>query len=320
MGYRARSARWGEEKTKTLRRLLLLLACRSGTGLRRRRCCRCPSAPTAPAAALAGLGGGDDGRVQRARRPQVDVRRAHVLDMEPDVVREGVRDQALVLELVSALLLVVEEVVTREEVEEERVDEPSSSSSSASACIIIILLLSPLLFLFSSWPAPCRRPICLRPRGHRCQSRKPLEQKAGLVFFDKSTIGFFFLSFVRSKKLKLTFFVRIEKKRKKVEKKMALRKTAAASAAAAFLILFAASLTFVSSSEAPDPVSFRADDGVTQISGPEEFSEAISRSRKAACVYFYLPRCPACAQTKTVLLTAANKLDVCVCFDWVEDG
>jgi len=91
------------------------------------------------------------------------------------------------------------------------------------------------------------------------------------------------------------------------------RKTAAASAAAAFLVLFAAaSLTFVSSSEAPDPVSFRADDGVTQISGPEEFSEAISRSRKAACVYFYLPRCPACAQTKTVLLTAANKLEVCV--------
>ena len=95
---------------------------------------------------------------------------------------------------------------------------------------------------------------------------------------------------------------------------MALLKAAAASAAAALLLFFAASLTFVAGSDAPDPVSFRADDGVIQISSPEEFTEAISRSRKAACVYFYLPRCPACAQTKTVLLTAANKLEVRVCF------
>ena len=89
-------------------------------------------------------------------------------------------------------------------------------------------------------------------------------------------------------------------------------KAAAASAAAALLVLFVSSVSFVASgAESPAPVSFRADDGVLQISSPEEFTDAISRSRKAACVYFYLPRCPACAQTKAVLLTAANKLEVC---------
>ena len=136
-----------------------------------------------------------------------------------------------------------------------------------------------------------------------------VEQNAGKLVSKSSSL---FVSFVRRKETDVAhFFFRVERVKKKL-KKMALAKTAAATAVAALLVFFAASLSFVSSSEAPDPVSFRADDGVTQISSPEEFTEAISRSRKAACVYFYLPRCPACAQTKTVLLTAANKLEVCL--------
>ena len=98
---------------------------------------------------------------------------------------------------------------------------------------------------------------------------------------------------------------------------MALAKASTSAAAAAastvLLLLFAfcfasSSITFVSSS--PEAVSFRADDGVVAIADTEHFAETISRSRKASCVYFYLPQCPACKQTKTVLLAAANKLEV----------
>jgi len=76
--------------------------------------------------------------------------------------------------------------------------------------------------------------------------------------------------------------------------------------------LISASLLFasVSSSSSPDPVAFEPDDGVTEVDGADAFAETISKSQKASIAYFYLPRCPACAQTKTVFLAAANKLEV----------
>jgi thioredoxin-like negative regulator of GroEL len=91
---------------------------------------------------------------------------------------------------------------------------------------------------------------------------------------------------------------------------MAPFRASVAASAALLLLLSASAISVALSAEAPAPVAFRADDGVVSISSPEEFAEAISRSRKASIVYFYLPRCPACAQTKSVLLTAANKLEV----------
>ena len=166
-------------------------------------------------------------------------------------------------------------------------------------------------FSFSLFRAPCTLSTFLRPRGRRYQSRKPwrVVQRRKKLVLDSF---FFFPSFFCCR---TNSHCRLNKKMEKMplaSKPATASAAAAAAAATAFLLLvFLASAISVASSKAPAPVSFRADDGVVSIASPEEFTETISRSRKAAIVYFYLPRCPACAQTKSVLLTAASKLEVC---------